>query len=189
MEKRKRGGDDETMKVPAVNARALTIDMPTTDIKFPPATNIDKEPKSPAQKILLSWEDVARRARIFESCGVFSPEQSPVNMAQGPYPSLNEAIEAMKNEAGQQYESFARQQTVPNPFQFPHRPIEKIELLNTEVELERQSAKRKALKRAPSIDEINSAFELDDEVAAKKKPTSPYYQKLVFDGENVSGVW
>lgn len=157
---------------------------------------VDKEPESPAQKILLSWEDVNRRARIFESCQVKSPniteQTSPVfNMANKNW-RINDTLEEMKRDSGEKYDSISRQQSASDPFQFPHRPIEQITLLNSEVELERQSTKRKqSMKLNASAEDVNAAFELNDECqpAKRRPPSPPEFHKLTFEGENVSGVW
>ena len=155
----------------------------------------DKEPESPAQKILLSLEDVNRRARIFESCQVKSPnmteQTSPVfNMANKNW-RINDTLQEMKKDSGEKYDSISRQQSASDPFQFPHRPIEQITLLNSEVELERQSAKRKqSMKLNTSAEDVNAPFELNDECqpAKRRPPSPPEFHKLTFEGENVSGV-
>ena len=130
---------------------------------------------------------------MFESCGVSSPEKSPLNMAnydmaQGVFPYLNQSLEAIKKESVQQYESMARQQSDQNLFQFPQRPIEKIQLLNSEVELERQSAKRKYSLLSQNEGGDNGSIDSEIELPMKKSSSSPYYQMLSIQGDNVSGV-
>ena len=142
-----------------------------------------------------SWQgDIDRRTKIFESCKVKSPvdiAESPTMTTKNHFSSINDALEEMKKDAGQKFDSITRRQTVPDPFQFPHRPIEQITLLNSEVELERQSAKRKqTLKRPLNSEGDNSTLELNNEPReAKLRQTSlPEFHKLSFEGENVSGV-
>eukprot|EP00795_Rhopilema_esculentum_P016443 gene16443-7856_t len=142
-----------------------------------------------------SWQgDIDRRTKIFESCKVKSPidiAESPTMTTKNHFSSINDALEEMKKDAGKKFDSITRHQTVPDPFQFPHRPIEQITLLNSEVELERQSAKRKqTLKRPLNSEGDNSTLELNNEPReAKLRQTSlPEFHKLSFEGENVSGV-
>ena len=147
---------------------------------------------SPVKKL----NETNRRAKIFDSCKVKSPSLflAEGNMANSTtyYPSLTETLEEMKKESEDKFSSMKNQQsTVPGSFQFPHRPIEQITLLNSEVELERQSSKRKqTLKSHASADSVKDSF-LNEDVpnAAKRRALSPpEFDKLNFEGENVSGV-
>lgn len=132
-----------------------------------------------------------RRARILDRCNVKSPSlvltPSPSAMASNYHSSITETLEEMKKESGDKFSSITNQgSSVPDPFQFPHRPIEQITLLNSEVELERKSAKRKQTLKSGG-DLVNDSFE--SELNAKRRPISPpEFDKLNFEGENVSGV-
>lgn len=161
------------------------------------ATEGDSSPlfsrPSPTQKL----DELSRRARIFDSCKVNSPSlilaASPLTMAAGNtvyYRSITETLQEMKKESGEKFSSITNQRrNMPDPFQFPHRPIEQITLLNSEVELERQSAKRKQTLKS-NADAANATFNNEDEsTVAKRRPASPpEFDKLSFEGENVSGV-
>jgi len=142
-------------------------------------------------------DDANRRAIIFDSCNVRSPSflaESPSSMASNKlhYSSRTETSEEMKKEGEEKFSPFTNQQiTVSDPFQFPHRPIEQLTLLNSEVELERQSAKRRqALRSSSSIDSsansCTSQGESNDEKRRRLSP--PEFDKLNFEGDNVSGV-
>ena len=142
-------------------------------------------------------DDTNRRAIIFDNCNVRSSSflaESPSTMASNKlhYPSIAETSEEMKKEGEEKFSPFTNQQiTVSDPFQFPHRPIEQLTLLNNEVELERQSAKRKqALRSNSSIDSstntCTSPGESNDEKRRRLSP--PEFDKLNFEGDNVSGV-
>ena len=149
--------------------------------------------KSPVKK----FDNANRRAKIFDSCKVKSPLlviESPGSMAGNKlyYPSISETLEEMKKENGDKFSSLTSQQrTIPDPFQFPHRPIEQMTLLNCEVELERQSAKRKqTLKSKSSSDSVTDSFTTERESNSEKKRrlSPPEFDKLNFEGDNVSGV-
>ena len=162
-----------------------------------PRDNSDNLQSSPNKSLVKKFDDANRRAKIFDSCKVNSPSflaESPSNMASNKlyYPSITEKLEELKNEGGDKFSSFTSQQsTIPDLFQFPHRPIEQMTLLNNEVELERQSAKRKqTIKTNSSPDYVKDSFDTRIEPSSEKKRrlSPPEFDKLNFEGENVSGV-
>ncbi len=153
--------------------------------------------------ILHSWKDVARRARIFSYCKVEAPESAEPEKVDEDgnldYQSVNEKVSkgAWKDEI----ESSPGRQSVSNPFHFAPMPIEKITMLNEEVNLvEREmlkhdshsqrshantaNARRLINEPSPIIeeDDDNGAFQKEDEVLP------PIFQRLSLLGDNVSGV-
>ena len=162
-----------------------------------PCDNSDNFQSSHNKSLAKKLDDANRRAKIFDSCNVKSPAflaESPSNMANNKmyYPSITEKLEELKNEGKDTFNSFTNQQsTIPELFQFPHRPIEQMTLLNNEVELERQSAKRKqSIREISSPDSVKDSFTTQIEPSSEKKRrlSPPEFDKLNFEGENVSGV-
>ena len=159
-------------------------------------------------KMLRSWKDIARRARIFEYCKVDNPNEEPVSKDEGlklPVNGQSEEVFGSESDDGRvqeedQVESRPRRQSVSNPFNFPQKPIEQIEMLRDEVNLERQSSNEKQpFSRSPSqsirlqhshVETILEETENDviaDE-AEKLDIPLPLFQRLSLLGDNFSGV-
>lgn len=168
------------------------------------------------EKILRSWKDVARRARIFEYCKVENPNEAPVSPKQdeeevvGNGDREDGSVAAIIiHENGQETlqndefsDSRPRRQSVSNPFHFPQKPIEQFEMLQDEVNLELRSAndQQHFNTRSPSqsirlqhsdlpemiLEETEN--ELNEEEAKKLHIPLPLFQRLLLHGDNFSGV-
>ena len=166
------------------------------------------------KKMLRTWKDVARRARIFEYCRVEDPNAASVNSPQQEEapPAASKDVWGDKDNKTEDDASFIpsparpRRPSLANPFNMPHKPIEQIELLKEEVNLERQSTHEQKVhpKRSPSssfslkhanlelvTDTILEETENDifkEEEKHQPLTTAPLFQRLSLLGDNVSGV-
>ena len=163
-----------------------------------------REVEAEGKKMLRSWKDVARRARIFEYCHVENPNVPTRE------PSENEESREQNgiidsNEQGilEEVRPRGRSQSVTNPFNFPQKPIEQIEMLKNEVDLERlaqnevQHAKRSpkhSLRKQPPdlpmaiLEETENDIFVEEEEEKDMKIIAPHFQRLSLMGDNVSGV-
>ena len=169
-------------------------------------------------KMLRSWKDIARRVRLFEYCKVENPNEEPTelngeNATQPPNgqkdadlrPSASgdetDGVDGRVQDIDQ-FETRPRKQSLSSPFNFPQKPIEQIEMLRNEVNLERQSSfDKQQFSRSPSHsfrlhnhpelpETILEETENDviEEEADKLSLSLPLFQRLSLLGDNSSGV-
>ena len=173
---------------------------------------IQKGESKMEKKMLRTWKDVARRARIFEYCKVEDPNAAAsVSSPQEEAPAASKEVWDDKDNKTEDDASSIpsparpRRPSLANPFNMPHKPIEQIELLKEEVNLERQSTHEQKVhpKRSPSssfsvkhpnlelvtdtiLEETENDIFKEEE---KQQPlTAPLFQRLSLLGDNVSGV-
>ena len=172
--------------------------------------------KGEESKMLRSWKDIARRARLFDYCKVENPNELPEPKGEGVLQQANGKSErdVIENDSvngriqeTDNYEPMPRRQSVSNPFNFPQKPIEQIEMLQKEVNLERQSSidKQQQLNRSPShsFRLHHSSPELPDIILEETESDViddeenqddhlhiplPLFQRLSLLGDNSSGV-
>ena len=177
---------------------------------------LQEEKKGETNKMLRSWKDVARRARLFEYCNVENPNEEPADLndedATEPGQSVDGGIGIDSVDGSvdgrvkeiDHHETRPRKQSVSNPFNFPQKPIEQIEMLRNEVNLERQgSLDTEPLGRSPShsfrllhnlqdvpatILEERENDVIEEEEVEKLQIPLPLFQRLSLLGDNSSGV-
>ena len=174
-----------------------------------------EEKKGEEGKMLRSWKDIARRARLFEYCKVENPNELKERKTEGVMQQANgrSECEVIENDSvngriqeADNYESSPRKQSISNPFNFPQKPIEQIEMLQKEVNLERQSSidKQHHLNRSPShsfrlhrsspelpdiiLEETGDIIEDEEKEEDRLHIPSPLFQRLSLLGDNSSGV-
>jgi len=174
-----------------------------------------EEKKGEEGKMLRSWKDIARRAWLFEYCKVENPNELKERKTEGVMQQANgrSECEVIENDSvngriqeADNYESSPRKQSISNPFNFPQKPIEQIEMLQKEVNLERQSSidKQHHLNRSPShsfrlhrsspelpdiiLEETGDIIEDEEKEEDRLHIPSPLFQRLSLLGDNSSGV-
>lgn len=161
-------------------------------------------------KMLRSWKDIARRARIFEYCKVENPNEVPAEAKHGEdvenegdeaedTASLNENSESLI-QGNDSFETRTRRQSVSSPFNFPQKPIEQIEMLRDEVNLELKSSNEKPTSRSPLTSLRLQHHEMPDTILEETEDSVikeeddllqiplPLFQRLSLLGDNFSGV-
>eukprot|EP00794_Sanderia_malayensis_P011005 gene11005-12168_t len=171
--------------------------------------NIELGPKENEARrthsILNTWKDAARRTRIFASCDIEKPVNDGEDIVNGDacngYQKVSEIVS--KEAWNEEIEKIPRRQSVSNPFHFAPKPIEKIAVLNEEVNLERQTSihdrspqrsrsssntatAARQLHKEPSV--ILEVEEEDDDDDVLLCNNTPPFQRLSLLGDNVSGV-
>lgn len=165
------------------------------------------------KKMLRTWKDAARRARIFEYCKVEDPNAASVSSPQqeeASPPASKEVWGEKDNSEDDAPSSIPpparpRRPSLANPFTMPQKPIEQIELLKEEVNLERLSTHEQKVhsKRSPTgsfslkhpnLELVTDTIleETEDDIFKEEEKqqshTAPLFQRLSLLGDNVSGV-
>ena len=178
-----------------------------------------EEKKGEGARMLRSWKDAERRSQLFDYCNVENPNEElskpkGENFTPPGARGREREVSATGNEnvegrirATDHHESMAGWESHSNPFGFSQKPIEKIEILQKEVNLERQSAidrqqqqhLMKSLSHGsktyihPELQEAlletveNDVIEEEDEKEDLHIPLQ-LFQKLSLFGDNSSGV-